>query len=195
MAVEGSAPRRIDQAEEALIACHGLWRRSPGQGKWPFAGDGPWHLIQGEVGDFAGDFSETLIETEAGKQLQVRKLDTPAPRVPLDRGEVAERDRVTAWLGLVGEAERRLVWTATGRLAAGEGRVPWGKLVRWHKLGVGPDAAARRYRLALARIVCALNGWPERRAKAMLAREGLAEGAAAGTREVLFGGEMRRIGG
>jgi hypothetical protein len=161
------APRCVDDIEEAFVRAHALERREPGGRKWPFAGDGPWHLIQAEVGDMAGDWSETLIETEAGKQLSVRKIDVREPRPPLGAAEVAELAQLRAWLMLVPESDRKLVWIATARLHAGEGRVPWKALTRWLRIPRTPDAVARRYRLALALAVCAINGWPTRRAQAM----------------------------
>lgn len=183
-----SAIWSVEVVEEALIGAHELWRRSPGERHWPFAGDGPWHLAQGEVGDVAGEYSETILTTDAGRELRVRKVDSVAPRCPLDAAEVGERDRVTAWLQWVADPlDRRLVWLATAKLAAGESRVPWGKLaVRLgrptaplHEAGgarpLTRQALLRRYRLALAVVACRLNGWPLRRAKAMLARDGLVE--------------------
>lgn len=166
--VEGYAlPRDIDAAQECFIRAHALERREPGGGRWPFAGDGPWHLIQPEVGDIAGEYSETLIENEAGKLLQVRKVESLEPRSPLDAAEVAELALLRSWLVLVPERDRKLVWVATARLAHGEGRVPWKKLGRWLKIDRSPDTVCRRYRLAVARLVCALNGWPSRRAQQM----------------------------
>lgn len=161
-------PRDIEQAQECFVRAHVLERREPGGGKWPFAGDGPWHLIQPEVGDMgAAEYSETLIETDAGKLLQVRKIDSLAPRAPLDAAEVAELALLRSWVALVPERDRKLVWLATARLAAGEGRVPWKAIGRWLRIDRSPDTLARRYRQAVARVVCELNGWPSRRAMAM----------------------------
>lgn len=160
-------PRDISEAEECFIRAHVLERREPGGGRWPFAGDGPWHLIQPEVGDIAGEFSETLIENQAGKLLQVRKIDSLEPRAPLDAAEVAELAVLRSWLALVPERDRKLVWIATARLAAGEGRVPWKAIGRWLRIDRSPDTVARRYRQAMARAVCALQGWPSRRAMQM----------------------------
>lgn len=164
---EAGLPRCVDELQECFVRAHELEAREPGGGKWPFAGDGPWNLIQGEVGDMAGDWSATLIETEAGKLLEVRKIDVRAPRPPLGTAEVAELARLRGWLGLVPEAERKLVWTATARLHAGEGRVPWKAVGRWLRLGRSPEGVAWLYRRALAIAVCRLNGWPEARAKRM----------------------------
>lgn len=168
-------PASIDDAQEALIGCVELWRRSPGAGRWPFAGDGPWHLAQAEVGDVgAAEHSETIMVTERGRELRVRKLDTLAPRAPLDCAEVETRDRVTAWLQLLPDAlDRRIVWLAVQALAQGQGRVPWGKMKARIRYDRTTAALAWRYRTALAGIVCAVNGWPMRRARA-LAQAGFA---------------------
>ncbi len=161
--------RDIDEAEQRFAGCHGLWRRSPGGGRWPFAGDGPWHLIRPEIGDVKGDWSETLIHTDAGKELRVRKVESRAPRSPLDRAEVGERDRVTAWLQLLpDELDRKIVWAGTELVFQERGR-EWKAIGRALGIGCGPDAVARRYRRGLAAIVCRLNGWPLHRARAMAA--------------------------
>lgn len=166
----------VEGVEEALIEAHDLWRRSPGERRWPFAGDGPWHLAQGEVGDVAGEYSETILTTDAGKELRVRKVDSLPPRCPLDAGEVALRDAVTAWLQWIADPlDRRLVWLGTGKLAAGEARVPWSELAKRLGSSLTRQALVRRYRLSLAIVACRLNGWPERRAKMMLVRDGLVE--------------------
>lgn len=172
-------PSSISDIEEAFIRWHGLWWRSPGSGGSPWAKDGPWNLAQGEVGDVKGDWSETLLVNEAGRELLVRKVESRAPRTPLDSAEVAERDAIGRWFDMIGSADdnglqvRRAVHVATLMLHAGEARVPWQKIARrigWVK---SPDALARSYRMALALLVCRLQGWPTRRAKAMLAGDGL----------------------
>lgn len=172
------------------MVAHDLWRRSPGDGRWPFASDGPWYLAQAEVGDVKGDQSETLLTTEAGRELLVRKVDSIAPRSALDAGEVALRDRITGWLGLVPEPLlRRAVWRATGQLAAGEARVGWKALaaaLHWTKT---PDALARAYRRELALLLCKLNGWPARRARALVAGDGLVAEPRGRASFVVAGGE------
>lgn len=166
----GAVPQSIDELEEAFVRVHSLWLRSPGGGRWPFAGDGPWHLAQAEVGDIKGDWSETLLENEAGKLLAVRKIDSRAPRAPLDAREVSERDRVTAWLGLVGDEHlRKAIWLASEALHRGEGRVPWLGIARWIGWARTPNALRGRYRLALGAVLSELNGWPSRRAKQLAA--------------------------
>ena len=168
---QASVPGSIGEIEEAFVAVHALWRRSPGGGRWPYAGDGPWHLAQGEVGDIKGEYSETLIRTEAGKELQVRKIDAREPRTPLSAAEVDERDRVTGWLQSVqDDALRRCIWEASAALARGEGRVPWRAIALWLRWERTPNALKARYRLALGELVCRLNGWPMRRARVLAAR-------------------------
>lgn len=168
----------LEDVEAALIDCHVLWWRSPGDARWPFAGDGPWHLMQAEVGDVgAADQSETIITTAQGRELQVRKIETRAPRTPLDAAEVARRDAVTAWLDWLDDPlDRQVVWMATARLQKGEACVPWSKLRRWTRTDRSPSALAQRYLRGLAIILCRLNGWPSRRARA-IAAEGMARPA------------------
>lgn len=150
----------VDEVQDALVECHELWRRSPGEGRWPFAGDGPWHLGQAVAGDYAGEGQDGV-------------SSSAAPRTPLDREEVDRRDSVTAWLGHLEPEERRMVWLGTRQLHLGEGRVPWKALAVWIKWDRTPDALRMRYRRCLALILCKLNGWPQRRIKALLAGETL----------------------
>lgn len=152
------AGHRVDDiaaVEQALIDCHELWRRSPGAGRWPFAGDGPWHLIQGEDGDYAGDGADGV-------------SSSARPRTPLDAGEVGERDRVTAWLQLLDDpADRAIVWRASMDLWRGEPSPQWRAMMRAIRWDRSDRALAARYPRALAMILCRLNGWPIRRAKAL----------------------------
>src|SRR5690606_29648550 len=147
----------IDALQDAFVRCHELERRMPGEGRWPFAGDGPWNLIQGEQGDYAGDGQDGV-------------SSSAAPHSPLDAAEVGEYQRIVGWMQMVDDpADRRMVWLATARLAAGEGRVPWTAVKRWIGSERSPDALVLRYRKALALVVCRLNRWPTRRAKVMAA--------------------------
>lgn len=177
----GALPRSIEELEEAFVRCHALERREPGGGRWPFAGDGPWHLIQAEAGDFGGDGQDGVSSSRV-------------PRPPLDSGEVAELALLRRWLLLVPEErDRKLVWTATARLHAGEGRVPWTALGRWMQLSLTPEGVARRYRIALAQALCALQGWPKRRARQLLKRDGLVADPQPGTRSMLFDGQEYEV--
>jgi hypothetical protein len=156
--------------EERLVAVHSLWRRTPGDGASPFARDIPAHLMLREVGDILGHYSETLITNEAGKQLQVRKIDQRAPRAALSVAEVGERDAVTAWLLLVPEVlDRQLVWLATAHLARGEDAPAWGEIRRATLAPYTPRGLAWRYKKALAVMLCRLHGVPVRHARAVAA--------------------------
>jgi len=160
-------PRDIAELEEALVRCHELWRRSPGGGGWPFAGDGPWHLIRAEQGDYV-DSTDSVIEGKDGALRDIRVPLTRRPRVPLDAAEVAERDAVTGWLQLVADVDARaIVWAAGRMLHRGEGRVEWGQLKRELGYPRTPRRMAGRYREAMAEIVCRLQGWPLRRARVL----------------------------
>ena len=79
----GGLPLTVAALEERLVAVHSLWRRTPGDGASPFARDIPAHLMLREAGDVAGDFSETLLVNQSGKELLVRKVDARAPRAAL----------------------------------------------------------------------------------------------------------------
>jgi len=164
-------PRDIEELQEAFIRCHDLERREPGNGRWPFAGDAPWHLMQREVeaGDYCGDGQDGV-----GSSV--------APRPPLSAAEVGELATLRSWLLLVPEAtgkgmavdhDRKLVWVASGRLAQGDvadgGRVPWKAVGRWIGSPRHPVTLAERYRVALATVVCLLNTWPVARARRMAA--------------------------
>ncbi len=153
----------IWSVEEALIACHDLWWRTPGGGRWPYAGDGPWHLIQGEAGDYAGDGQDST-------------SSSAKPRTPLSSAEVDERDRMTVWLEWLDDpVDRGIVHRASHALWRGETRVPWMEIKRQMGWAKSMDSLAWRYRKGLALIACRLNGWSTRRAQAMAARSHAAE--------------------
>lgn len=158
-------PRDMGELEEAFVRLHALERRVPGGGRWPFARDIPGHLIAPEI---AGEWSETLLVTEAGKELPVRKIDSLAPRSPLDTREVAEYERLKGWLMLAPASERSLVWEAAKMLERGEPRPAFGELKRMLKYPRTAQRLGQVYRLALWRIVAQLNGrtrqWATRQA-------------------------------
>ena len=180
MTVVGDAPVTLLAVQERLVGVHGLWRRTPGDGRSPFACDGPWHLMLREVGDIVGHYSETLLTNAAGKEMQVRKVDQSAPRTPLRTAEVAERDLVTGWLTLLAEPlDRKVVWLATAHLARGEDAPGWTEIKRITGAVQGPSALAWRYRKALAALVCRLHGLPSRDWRGLVARDGAALTSAA----------------
>ncbi|WP_370179919.1 hypothetical protein [Alteriqipengyuania sp.] len=158
--LEGAQVATLADVEAALIDCQVLWWRSPGGSHWPFAGDAPWHLMQrsAAAGDYGGEGADGVASDRA-------------PRTALDAAEVSERDRVTAWLDLLDDPlDRQVVWMATARLQKGEACVPWAKIRRWARTDRSPSALAQRYVRGLAIILCRLNGWPVRRARAIAAQ-------------------------
>lgn len=173
-------PRDIEAMQEAFIRCHALERREAGGGRWPFAGDGPWNLIQRDANDWwDGAWSDSFEVNARGQEVAIRLRDVPAPRVPLSSLEVDELARLRRWLLLVPDAasplgcdhDRRLVWYVTGKLHRGDhgdgGRVPWTEIRGLIGSPRSPDALVLRYRKALAVVVCRLNGWPLRRVRAL----------------------------
>ena len=138
----GAALLFYDDVEAALIdAMLVQWRTE--SGRWPFASDGPWHLIKKE--DLAG--------YEGGK--------TPPrpPRVPPSRAELERmRDVLFGWLPLVpNDVDRRVIVLAISWRARGEKRVPWRRVAAKVSMGLSADAAKMRYRRAVHALTVALN--------------------------------------
>jgi hypothetical protein len=136
----------FDLVREALVEATVLWRRSPGDGRWPFASDGPWHLMSGEAGDYdaRGGF-------DTSSDVAVRPM-------PLSREEVDQRDMVSEWVMLVpAAADRQLLALCLEFHARGYTQLPWAKIM--HRMGVsrGKDGIAKRYRAALRAIAVGLN--------------------------------------
>jgi hypothetical protein len=110
----------FDAVEERLIDAIDLWRRSPGGGRWPFAGDAPWHLMTRKTRIAEGGFK--------GRELQLRMQAEDAEeaadgrawrRGALSRDEVARRDEATEWLGWVAADSRKVVLAALAQRATG----------------------------------------------------------------------------
>ena len=158
----------FDAVEDRFIeAMRFAWRDAPGH--WPYAGDGPWHLMQAVAGDY---------DARGGD------MEAPPPvRVPLSRAERARMDETVGWLALVPEPARpgarigtgsdaKLIVLVARKLGAkrGEerGQVPWTKLLRPMGMERGGRALAWRYGKAISAIAVEL----ERRGTAVnLARD------------------------
>ena len=145
MDIDGIEWWTFDLVRDALVETVVLWRRSPGGGHWPFAGDGPWHLMsrdaQSDYDARGGDLSEV------------------APRpLPLTREEVDQRDRVSAWMMLVpAAADRRLLSLCLHFHAMGYEQLPWARIMPLMGVTRGKDGLQKRYRLALRAIAEGLN--------------------------------------
>lgn len=138
----------FDLVREALVEAAVLWRRSPGGGRWPFASDGPWHMMSREAdkGDYdaRGGF-------DSSSDVAVRPL-------PLSRDEVERRDMVTEWVMMVPDADdRRLLAACLSFHARGYEQLPWAKIMMAMGVRRGKDGLAKRYRAALRAIAEGLN--------------------------------------
>jgi hypothetical protein len=124
------------------------WRDEPG--RWPFSGDGPWHLIVRDFGDHGAHDPAAI------------------PRLPLTRKERARMDEARGWLAIVsgdgaktlGEGgDAKLIVAVMRKLAAhqgaGRGRVDWHGVMRAFRLPRGLGAIQKRYSRAIGKITAA----------------------------------------
>lgn len=167
--------------EEALAELRDLEWRAKAEGRSlatsPWASDGPWHLAQAEGSDYAAgraEASETLIVNEAGRELMVRKIDSLRPRTPLRSVEVTRYEQLLGWIELLPDAlDRRIIWAASFHLWRGE-PMDWAGMKRGLAYPHSRQRLARRYREALCKLVCRVNGVPIRHYRTLLARSGAA---------------------
>jgi hypothetical protein len=144
----------FDLVREALVEVLDMWRRTPGDGRSPFATDGPWHLMLRELA--AGDY-EARGGFGSSSDVAIRPL-------PLGRAEVAQRDRVSEWLRYVPKPEdARLVVVACGFYARGYQQVPWRKVRRRMGVDRGEFGLRKRFERAIAAIAEGLNAAEIRR--------------------------------
>jgi hypothetical protein len=128
----------FEDVEERLVEAAHLWMRSPGGGKWPFAGDAPWHLADRE-----------LYGPDVDKDVPIRPL-------PLIRKEIALRDEASAWLVHAPERDRRLVCLAVMDKAR-RGRPSWKRIKRAMAIRFGENGLRMRYERAIQSIAVALT--------------------------------------
>lgn len=133
--------------EDRLIeAMRFAWRDEPG--RWPFASDGPWHLIRREWNDHGAHEQAAL------------------PHIPLSRAERARMEAAMGWLRLMGESgvkqlgeggDALLIVLVTRKLAShrgeGRGRVDWMAVLRHLRVKHGAGMLAQRYSRAVTVIV------------------------------------------
>lgn len=139
------------EVQERLVEAMILWRRSPGGGRWPFAGDGPWHLVRDD-GSWQAAWDHNLNALQTGRPA----TEKPRP-LPLSRAEVAERDRVSEWLRFVPERDRRLVVLALTQLARGHSSPRWSVIRPMLNAEIGTRGLAQRYSRAITNIVKSLK--------------------------------------
>lgn len=150
----------FDAVQERLVEALHLWERSPGGGRWPFAGDGPWQLITRKVRMAEGmvmgmDITRLLQEDD---DAETRQWLGRERRRSLSRDEVARRDEASEWLAFVPAEDRELVVLALGCLAKGAKHVPWMRLRKPLGVKFGADGLRKRYSRAITAIAVALNG-------------------------------------
>lgn len=139
---EGLVFWTFDDVEARLVEAMRLWWHVEGAG-WPFASDGPWHLIaQDKTWDWDRD----------------SWADAPIPKLPLSREQMRRRDEATAWLRHAPDRDRRLVVMAVTALAAGRKTVPWRALLKPMGLTLGAHGLRKRYSRAVTCICETLNG-------------------------------------
>ena len=127
--------------EERLVEALRFWWHVEGAG-WPFASDGPWHLI---ARDDSWDWDND------------KWADALPPKMPLSVDQVRRRDEATAWLRHAPDRDRRLVVLAVTALAAGRKRVPWRALLKPMGMKRGADGLRMRYGRAVNAICVTLN--------------------------------------
>lgn len=127
-----------DRVVERLIETVRCWWRMPGGGHWPFASDGPWHLVKSEL--YGPDVDR----------------DAPVRALPLRRAEIAAMNEATEWITWVSEEKRIALVFGIAKQAAGATQIPWGRLRR--RLGtVGTGGLDWRYDKAVELIANVLN--------------------------------------
>jgi hypothetical protein len=129
----------FEEVEERLIEAALLWQRSPGGGKWPFAGDAPWHLADREL--YGPDVDK----------------DEPMRPLPLIRAEIGRRDEASAWLVHAAENNRRLVCLVLMEKARNGGRVSWVRIRKTMGIPYGNEGLRRRYERSITAIAKALT--------------------------------------
>jgi hypothetical protein len=101
----------FDMVEARLAEAVRCWWRMPGGGQWPFASDGPWHLIRKQWEDWDA------------------RDPKPIGRLPLRRAEVAAMEEATEWLTyVVADGTRRLMIAGLIERAKGRKQTGWAAL-------------------------------------------------------------------
>ncbi|MGE0178972.1 MAG: hypothetical protein AB7O91_04025 [Sphingomonas sp.] len=129
----------FEAVEQRWIEAMRCWRRMPGGGRWPFAGDGPWNLILKDWWHYGA-----------------RDPERPR-RLPLGREQIAAMEEATEWLGLVPDGDRRLVVLVLGQKLRGAREVDWPAIRSKLSAEISRKGLYRRYRRAVARVANTLN--------------------------------------
>jgi hypothetical protein len=114
----------FEDVQAQLVEAMELWMRSPGDGRWPFAGDGPWHLVRDDGSE------QAAWDARVNQHERAKAGDVPPPRrLPLSIEEVERRDLISEWIQLAPERDRKLV----ALVLAWKARTP-NKPVEWKRI-------------------------------------------------------------
>jgi hypothetical protein len=149
----------FEAVQDRLVEAMRLWWRSPGEGRWPFAADAPWHLMTRKTRIEAGGLKgrELQLHIQAEDAEETRRWQGRERSGPLSRDDVAIRDEATEWLGLVGDDSRKVVVAALQQLAAGRANIDWRRVKVALGIEIGTKGVYRRYARAITAIATALN--------------------------------------
>jgi hypothetical protein len=128
-----------DAVEARLVDAVRWWRRP--EGRWPFAGDGPWHLIRKEWWDWDARDPKRLRD------------GAPSP------AEIDRMEEATGWLGwLEDDGKRRALVAGLVDLAKGRRHPGWSAMrERLGEPGLSGAAVQYRYSQAIRFIANVLN--------------------------------------
>lgn len=164
------------EVEEQLVAAVKLSWRLPSGSRSAFATDGPWLWLTQVARASAGVSDRPgAAEWEAWRQeieaQQLRDLRNNTRTVPLTAREVDWMESRLAWLLLVPESDRKLVWVALVEIAAARGRISWRRIRakleenrRWREVSVSSRGLGQRYSRAIATVTKAVNAAAAKRA-------------------------------
>lgn len=151
----------FEAVQERLVETMHLWRRSPGEGRWPFASDAPWHLMTRRTRIECAEYPQ-------GRELQLHMQAEDAEEAsrwlgrdrngPLSREDVARRDETSEWLGWVSNDARKVVVAVLVQLAAGRTNVDWSRVKAAVGVEIGNKGFYRRYTRSITAIAKRLNG-------------------------------------
>lgn len=138
----------FDMVEARLIEAVEVRRRMPGGGRWPFAKDGPWHLIPEAAR------AETVADFLLDAALMGHEDRFSAP----SRAEIAAMEEAEGWTLFVGdEGQRQALAAGIVERAKGAKRVGWTRLCERLSFPHAPAAMERRFARAVTTIANVLN--------------------------------------
>lgn len=155
--------------EDDLVEAVKLSWRLPSGGGSSFASDGPWYLLtklaraSAAASDRPGSAEWELLRNEIDAQ-QVKDQRNETRTVPLTAREVDWMEGRLAWLLLVPEHDRKLVWVVLVQIATARGRFSWSRVRaklqenrRWREVSISNRGLGARYSRAIAAVTKALN--------------------------------------